>query len=211
MSAGAPMFLCRPRSSERGFTLLESLLSLVIIAVISIALHNTLSQGIRVWKRAYAERPDVEISILLERITQDLRNAFYFSAEPPLGDAQKFAFFTVPPVPEVALQRSREALHVRYEYHASEKAVYRMVEGLEPALYHAVEEPRKRRLLNRLDHFEFLYYNPDFDKQTDEWVKNWEKKCLPAAVKVNLRYEGFENLYSRIIPVPAGHCETDQK
>ena len=63
-----------------GFTLVEMLLAASLVALVSIAAYQSMLNGYRIWQRSQRSGVEEDISLALDKISQDIRNVFSFSS-----------------------------------------------------------------------------------------------------------------------------------
>ena len=81
--------------SRRAMTLMEILIVVSLIAMMSVAIFNALSNGMKIWKRSQQMVIEEDIAVFFDKIAHDIRNAFVFSQFRFEGDELRFAFPTM--------------------------------------------------------------------------------------------------------------------
>jgi prepilin-type N-terminal cleavage/methylation domain-containing protein len=79
----------------RGFTLVEILLVSTLIAGISLAVFQCLSNGLKLWDRSRVLIAEEDEAFFFDRFASDLRNSFSFSALPFSGSEHSVTFPTI--------------------------------------------------------------------------------------------------------------------
>lgn len=78
---------------RQGFTLVEMLIALSIIAIVTGSIVACLSGGIRIWERSRVYgRDEVDLNFVSELLAQDLANALPWEAKPLVGLPDRCAF-----------------------------------------------------------------------------------------------------------------------
>ncbi len=82
-----------PQSPPKGFTLVELLISSLLMAMIGLVLTAAFSSGLKVYERAKSLETDLLTLLLIEeKIEKDIRNTFLFSLIPFQGNEKKISF-----------------------------------------------------------------------------------------------------------------------
>lgn len=200
-------------NAEKGFTLIEVMISASILGVISLAVLTTFGSGLHVYERvqSYGGR-QADVLIGLEEMERDLRNAIPFSAVKFTGDAQSIEF---PIIVDSVVQAEEGGKLVP----TVGKVSYSLKGGLKASVlmrgqseYGQAYSKRsvgdgQERVLADISGLHFSYYY--FDKETEEsgWKDDWstEEENIPVAVKVEVVYEGRgqEIQLARTVMIPA--------
>ncbi len=90
----------KSRSVSRGMTFIEVMLAASLTSLIGLALYQSFSHGLKIWERANQFAMEEEIVIFLDRIEQDLQNAFVYAQFPFIGQEQRLAFATMVNTPK---------------------------------------------------------------------------------------------------------------
>ncbi len=204
--------LFKRANSTRGFTLIEVLLAVTIMAVIATGIYTTFAQGLRLWRRAIEIKPDIESNLIFEKAAADLKNLFPGKKPPFKGEQNALEFLTYSPqdLTDEDGHRIKQPVFVRYLYDASAGTLMRSEESLRRQL--APKKETDESLLKPLGLIlkdcSFEYYHQDTEKKIFEWKSFWKDTCPPKAVRISLRYDdGNKTGYQvKILPVPAGGC-----
>lgn len=185
--------MTRPRTLDRdaGFSLIEALASLIVVAMIGLLLVEGVSTGKRVWERidtrqAHGEALESAQTTLRDRI-EEIYPATLFDKSPPYidfaGTAEQIVFLANPPMSDrpSALRRYTLALDT-----ATNLVLSSISDAGRPEL-----APVTRQVLLRgvrqLDVAYFGASQPDF---TRRWRSFWDSEAaLPEAVRVRLIFE----------------------
>lgn len=76
-------------------TLVEILLVTSLISGMSIAIYQSLNNGLKVWQKTKQMVVEEDVVIFLDKISYELRNTFLFSRFGHYGDEHQFAFPTI--------------------------------------------------------------------------------------------------------------------
>ena len=68
---------------REAFTLIEIMVSVIMVSIISAAIYVTFAQGLRIWKDTNSKRPDIDIELLVVPVKNDflfglMINHFHF-------------------------------------------------------------------------------------------------------------------------------------
>ncbi|MEM1159375.1 MAG: prepilin-type N-terminal cleavage/methylation domain-containing protein [Pseudomonadota bacterium] len=175
------------RNTEAGFTVLELLISLAILAMIAATLATTISSGAQLWKRS-ATMPDREQAIVLRA---KLRT-WIETAVPPerldlqqdfTGTATRMRFLTSTDLPN---ERGGEATWITVIVDESEPALSVVLETVTAS--GQIREVEERDLINGQGRL--LY----FDGGSQNWVQVWEAADrLPDLVAIEAVPERAED------------------
>ena len=196
-----------------GFTLIELLLAVLIISFLGEALYGVFTQGIRLWRRAVREKPEIEIDLYFEKLTADLRNAFNYPKKPFIGNEEAMEFYSLSDsVPQISrkgagLGAAIQPIRIQYQYRSEAKSIYRAVTDYFGILSSTKESARVSEVARHIVRSEYRYFRND-PRHFMDWVLRWSADCAPDAVKVNLDYEDQQKVksVSKIISVPSGTC-----
>jgi len=77
---------------KKAFTFVEMLLASAMIGIVSIAVYNVLSNGLRVWEVVHQETPQIDINLFFSKMEIDLKNSVHFSGVTFIGSAENIEF-----------------------------------------------------------------------------------------------------------------------
>lgn len=199
------------KNNLKGFTLVEMIVSMVIVSFLSGVIYVTFLQGTRLWRYSMRERPEWQMDLFFDKLSGQLRNAFPCKAPPLQGSESSLEFCTMGPRRETGKtgeQTVRLPMGVRYFFDASKKTLF-----MTPEIYQQVLHPRSaggvpEPVLERIDQFQMEYYLKDEQKKEWSWKRKWSRPCLPRAVKVSIDYGGMrKKKVTRFLPLMAsGSC-----
>ena len=177
------------KKNRRGFTLLETILVVSLLSVVSLAIMPSFLQGLRVFDRFATVSEDMELAVLIERLTHDLRNGIEYSPVPWSSSAASLNF------PSMTAQTPADndivPTLIGYRYDADTKKVIRS-SSLYP--YNAVSE--NRVLAGNVQSLQF------------DLIRNREDKA-PSRVTVSVQYgDGTDTrFFKKSIVIPASYME----
>lgn len=182
----------------KGFTLVEILLVIVMLAFVSLAVYAVFNSGIKIWQKVSKEVPEEELNIFFARFAGDLRNSFKFSGFDFLGqdDALEFTFLVSSP----GLNK-RSVGRVGYLYDFSDKIIVRKESDYSQAYN---QQQKGRQVLSNVSAFNFQYYFYDKEKKEYLWKSRLEKGESPLAVRIELDL-GNENSavkFTKTVSIP---------
>jgi len=197
--------------SSKGFTLMELVIATLIISFLGTVIYTVFVQGLRLWNRAVKERPEIGIGLCFEKLTVDLRNALVYSNVGLVGGTDSMEFYTLGDselyLPENKFERRTEPLLVQYSFQKSDSAVRRSQLNYYEILNQAKIPQKSARIADHIVRLKFSYFRSD-PKAVVDWASQWQEKCLPEAVKINLDFKDQNKVksMSKIISLPAGGC-----
>jgi general secretion pathway protein J len=191
--------------ADAGFSLIEALASLIVVAMIGLMLVEGVSTGRRVWERidtreAHGEALEAAQTILRDRIEQIYPATLYDKSPPYIdfrGTAEQMTFLANPPVSErpAAIRRYTLALDT------ATNVVLSSISDVSPP----DQAPVTRQILllgvRQLDVAYFGAAQPDFARR---WRPVWtNESSLPEAVRLRLTFEpGDERQWPDLIIRP---------
>ncbi len=187
----------------RGFTLVEMLVSLVILSFLAAIIETTFFQGVKLWQRGMREYPERKTDIFFEKVLTELRGSIVYQ-NPPLQGASNFVeFYTLEP----DLKRNvKTPTRIRYFFDPPSDTILREREKYEEILYLNRKGGKGRVVLDGVTHFKLEYYTFDTKRNSPIWRKNWSEPCMPEAIKFNLEYEGSKKTrVARTFKIPKSY------
>ena len=190
-----------------GFTLVEILLTVTLFSMCSLAIYKVFSSGIKLWARAQHFAIEEDLSIFLDKFSEDLRNSFYYTGIHFNGTESRLSIptFVLTPADERSLQVSEELItqigavkyYLDFETHTIHRAQANYAQALDG------HYPDDRILVSSVNSLRFVYYMPGA-KGVAPYSKTNE--VIPTAIYVEIKYsdERSEHVLGRIISVPAG-------
>lgn len=191
------MWIARNKQNNiSGFSLIELIITISMLAMVGIALLSVFSVGIKAYARVqdYGKNKNGYF-IALEKIEQDLHNALSFSSIGFNGDSKKISF-------PLTADNNADLVKITYYLDAG-KNLLRKQEVYTPS-DKADTDDKTTALVNLAD-LVFSYYGLNDETGKFEWRDNWVNlKKLPKLVKVVFIYKnGEKNIsLSRAILIP---------
>ncbi|MFH1593563.1 MAG: prepilin-type N-terminal cleavage/methylation domain-containing protein [Candidatus Omnitrophota bacterium] len=182
-----------------GFTLVEILMVVSMLAVVSLAIYSTFNNGMKIWQRVNRSLPEEDIGIFFDKMNGDLKNTLHFANLEFTGDKKRLEFVTL-----VTSRRFNNTTvgKVVYFYDRSEKTLQR--EEKDFAHIYNEEEGAIKQALKNIKGVNFQYYFYDKDKNEKGWLAVWDREDIPGAVRIELEVETDKgsNIFSRTISIP---------
>ena len=176
--------------SSRATTLMELLIVVSIIGILSIAIYQALSNGIKIWHRVHQLRTEEDVAIFLDKLNHDLRNAYVYSKFKFLGDEYHFRFPTI--VYTLADRRSDskgehidQLGEVEYYYDFSDKNLYRRQANYGQAIAQIWAKPQL--LAKNLEEIKFRYY---YLTGNGDYFSQETLEVFPSGIEVEIRFLG---------------------
>lgn len=175
--------MTRPRS---GFTLLELLVTVSLMALIAAACVGALEAGLRVWRRA-ATVGTSEQAVLLafERIRKDVEGARRFSPLPFQGRLEELAFAAIGHVTVKDAEGPRELGRLGYYVDQRNHMLCRSFMPYRSMKRSRLQD-RCQVVLEDVVGLRLSYFGSTETDDTPSWSARWESGEPPEAVKVTL-------------------------
>ncbi|MBF0385983.1 MAG: prepilin-type N-terminal cleavage/methylation domain-containing protein [Candidatus Omnitrophica bacterium] len=145
--------------NRKAMTLAEILLVVAIFSVITIAIYNSLSSGIKVWNKSRELLVEEDIVIFFDKLSMDLRNVYIHSKIKAKGNEHRLSF------PSIVIIRSKDGKEiseqlgkVEYYYDPPTDAIYRRQAGYGEALAEVFSSPQA--LVKGVNGFKLSYFYP---------------------------------------------------
>jgi prepilin-type N-terminal cleavage/methylation domain-containing protein len=183
-----------------GFTLLELIISSLLIALVALAIYSAFSNGLKLWARANQIVLNKEqASITLERMARDVRNIVSFS---PITIDCKADYIFLPVLvnqnEDIPVSRLAQVL---YSFDKETGIISRQQQ-----VYGRDKEPVTREMATniKLVILTYRYYDPELKLMT--WRPELDTQAKPSAVKVEIVLQDKKNeteeTLTRIIALP---------
>lgn len=176
-------------------TLIEILIVISLLAMINLALYNSLSNGLKVWKKSQNMIIEEDIAIFFDKITNDLHNSFYHAKLKYEGSTARFRFPTIIYMPADTKSSWPEDSYihqigqVEYLYNSSDKTIVRKMADYGLALRD--ESAQAIPLVKGVERLKFTYF---YSTPTEEIVSDQILELLPGAVRVEVL---FSDIYGK--------------
>ncbi len=196
-----------PRNDSSGFTLIEVLITMALVALISLAVFSLFDSGIRVLERVAPSLQEEDAAIFFEKFSRDLQNSFVYKPILFQGDKLGLLFpALIRTLPEMGGDQG--VGRVSYFYDEASKSIQRRQEN--PSEIFEEKPPSPVILLENISSFQFQYYEWDPDERIYTWKEEWKEEGeeregkRPFAVKVELILEnqGRGRRLEKTFPIP---------
>lgn len=185
---------------NKGFTLVEMIVAVVIAASLGTAVYATFAQGVRLWTRTSVDRGEWKVDLWVEKMTGDLRNAFRDPQWAFKGSKTEISFATL------AAGRGMKAApeYFHYAFDPQSQTVMEQKYSFENILMRDASKGVSKILLEKILAFDLEYYSYDPKVKAYRWSSQWNKDCLPKTVKITIEPERMNHRkWTRMIQVPA--------
>lgn len=189
------------RTSEKGFTLLELMVSFLIIGIVILIIAGAMRLSLNIVDKGEAKIDSLERTrTSLKIVTAQIQSQFPFAVEE--DGEKKFYFQGENKAMQIATNYSiwsgqRGYVLVKYKVEADESGK-EMLTASENII--GMDNIQETTLFKSLDKIYFEYFFKDPTEEKGEWVDKWEDSFkLPEKIKLHLEAEGKD--FSMIIPV----------
>lgn len=188
------------RKGARGFTLVELLLAVAVMAVLAPAVGRALIGMVRDWRAFRADSFERQAArSALDVFERDVRRFIDAPGVGFKGDSGGVEFVAIVPLLQSARVAGLAARRVRYEA---------AVDGwsrAEAAVRPDDETPPRRLALPGRVRFEFGAVGRDAPGTWD-WKETWTGGCPPPLIRIKLRWDGKrgENEWQKTVALPGG-------
>ena len=165
---------------NKGFTLAEMFLVSAMLAVISLAIYTTFTNGIKIWQKVNTEMLEEDVCIFFERFSSDLRNSFRFEGMGFSGKEDMIGFSTFIKDPSSGRNIIGQVL---YSYRPATGVLIR--EGRDFSRIYSGRPGVVTQQLENIAYLKFEYYF--YDDGTKKYV--WHDKCLEGRESLTVRVE----------------------
>ena len=193
--------------AKKGMTLMEILIVMSLLALVSLAIYHSLSNGIRVWERNRELVVEEDVVIFFDKLTQDLRNTYFYSKINFKGDEFRFSFPTIVYTP--ADKRSNipegefieQMGRVEYYYDFNDNTLYRRQANYSQALNERFGRPRA--LVTSVDRIKFRYH---YITDEEEIYTPEILDVLPSGVEVEVEFSDNQGqkMMRKFVDIPIG-------
>jgi prepilin-type N-terminal cleavage/methylation domain-containing protein len=195
----------RLKRSSKAFTLVEVLLVVSLFAVISVAIYQTFSSGVKIWNYASKFFPEEDVLLSLERITHDVHNAFYYSLFEFKGDAVNL-FLTTMVITQADPKSGQgdpyiqQMGRVRYKFDKKNKQILRQQADYGQAVSGQWQDPKV--LAGGIENVSFLYLFSDKKRLVE---RPTAQGAMPAMIKIDIAYKADKEIrrMTRLIDIPS--------
>jgi len=179
---------------RRGWTLLETLVALALVAFVGMATFSMVAGGFRLWERLREDGVQQRhVWLALEQMRQDLGRSRPFLPIPFKGTYDKISFPGPVPVvfqdPRSGQQWEAEEMgEIAYTWDSLQGFLHRSQIPYRFLRRHAVHEKGKV-VSEGLRRIRFSYGKPIPGGGAMEWRSLWEEEEWPMAVKIEVEYQ----------------------
>ncbi|MBU1044995.1 MAG: hypothetical protein KJ915_11430 [Candidatus Omnitrophica bacterium] len=178
-----------------GFTFVEMTLATAMVGVIAIALYAMIANGLKVWEIVNQESPQMDASLLFEKISMDLANGVCLEGSDFIGNEKSFSFSCISKTFIAENGFNQGVGRVNYAYDPGMKEINRQYVDYEQLF--AKEQPEARNLISNINNILLSYYFFDEQKKAFLWSNVWppeayakqDKHAWPLAVRVSIVFE----------------------
>ncbi|MBL7085422.1 MAG: prepilin-type N-terminal cleavage/methylation domain-containing protein [Candidatus Omnitrophica bacterium] len=176
----------RINNTDKGFTLLELLITASLIALMGLAIYSTFARGIAVWERGgMTDVIEQETRFGLEKMAKELRNSFKFSGIKFSGTKNDVSFPTYVNIAGIGEAPKWEVGEVSYFYSSKKKSFFRKKANYVDLFQD--DEPEAEEMVSQINNLEISYYFFDPIGKSYKWKDSWDgKESFPLGVKISL-------------------------
>lgn len=190
---------------KAGFTLIEMLIAISLVALTSFAIYQNFDSGVRIMRVMSRPINEEDIDLFFEKFSGDLQNSFLYKGIAFVGKKDKVSFLTTIPTLE-SLGGGEGIGRVTYSYDSSHGAVARLRENMNQIYKEKPGKPLS--MLTSVESLSFKYYQYNPNDQKHEWVEEREETAekIPLAVQLQLEIhdQGKIRTFSRTVSIPIG-------
>jgi prepilin-type N-terminal cleavage/methylation domain-containing protein len=198
----------RGTGGQRGFTLIEVLVSTAIFSVVALAVYSAFAGGVGAWRRAQEFSAAYQTTrLVLEDMARELKNAVTISGTDFVGESRSVSFLTVlheadgpgrpadPRITRVTYEMQRDRATATY---ALSRRWESEVEGAPPGETELVANP--------ISNLEFQYTSKDEQGRIGPWRDGWRvSEAVPLGVKITLVVG--DTRFTKLVFIPHGFQE----
>ena len=199
----------KSKKNRKAFTLIELLVALSIAGIISLAVMSVLGSGLLTYDRIQSYgNTQTDVLLALEEMEKNLRNTFYFSEIPFLGESQKIECVNVFDSADEAGALKKDVGKLVYYFDKSTQQL--LVKKYNYALATSKEDVQadSTEVLAVIKSFKLTYYYFNTETEKYEWKDSWDDKevALPKGIKIKLVFSDDQKDIEaeRIVLIPVG-------
>lgn len=183
-----------------GFTLVETLVVVVIFSIIGAGIATSFVSGVKIWRRAQDLSKDYnEVILIFEKISNELQQCadikeigFVVNPETKgIGNIGEFSFASV---------KNNKIVKIIYRFDENSKALMRGQIDLKDVAKDSEKEPEEEKVMG-MESFSVncLFY--DKNKKSFSWLESWKPEDgIFLLLKLTAKYNGKE--FTKAIPIP---------
>ncbi len=190
--------MMRRRTGQKGFTLIETLLAVMLFMIVSISAYSVFAMGIQIWKRAgNFSKGDRRVLLALERMQEDVQNTLRYEEKSDLlftGDKKEFKYygksdgFLLPAAVQIAAEEGTafQVGAAGYRWNSAEKKLCRQTQNL--SQLYKDEQPACIAAAEGVEYFRMEYWIASSISGSFSWYDEWNgRDALPQAMRLTLR------------------------
>jgi len=185
-----------------GFTFIELVVVISMMAVISLAAYGVFKNGITIWQKASRQVREEDLNIFFDKVNSDVHDAFKFKGIPFAGEKERFQFATIVYSPR--LQRKTVG-DIAYFYDGQKRAVKRAKRDMSQVVNDA-EGELIEETLSGVKALRCSYYYYDRLKKQYLWQDEWtDRETMPLAVRMEFEFQNGSDTdrYTTTVSIPA--------
>jgi len=186
-----------------GFTLVEMLLSISLIAVLGLVVYSCLSGGLRIWQRVNTPSIGEDVNIFFEKLSVDMYNSFPYKDIEFIGNAEGFQCASIVTTDSANPGLAHGVGEVSYFYDKENQAIIRRKKNLSDIFRE--KNGAEQKMIGNITAGLFQYYYYDPRAKEYFWVEEWKKGSgIPIALasKIDINYGGKDYKFSKFIIIP---------
>jgi len=189
---------------KKAFTLIELIITTLILAIIVVSIYSAFSIGIKAWKRGNEGQDIQKVRSGLLKMQKELKGSFFFSRVPFRGTSTEIIFPLSMPDGE-----TEKVYIISYSVTEDKDANLKRLMRKEEVFTERLEEAKEpiERLLFSASSIEFEYaYRLKDGSRGFEWQLFWDEsqKRLPSAVRISFKLKDSDEIYNKTIFIPQG-------
>lgn len=170
---------------KTSLTFIELLIGITIFAILSLAVFNSISIGLKVARRAeYQLKISHKANRFLDSLSRELSNAVYFYVSDEnrvgfTGATDKLSFFCLRSVFDENIPTLQKLVRVSYLF--QDEHIFR--EQMDEVIF--LNEPVFSEEIDiKVSKLKFLYFNKTIEDEETEFLDVWEEQDLPFGIRV---------------------------
>lgn len=192
------------------FTLIEMILVTSLLSVTGLAVYHAIANGIKIWQYSLRYSAQEDVAVLIEKLTVDLQNTFFYSLIAWEGKPDKILFSTIIRAPADKTSPENGQIldqmgSVEYFYQKGKKTVFRRQSVYGQALK-TKKKSEARALASPVESIRFTYYQIEGGKIK---AKKSISNSVPFAIQIDVELKeagGSLAHLTRMIEIPTGNA-----
>ena len=175
------------RKNKKGFTLIEILVTVSIVAMMGLAIYAVFARGVAVWELGgRIDERERDIRFALEKIVTELRDSFSFSGIDFGGTKEQIWFPSYINTGSVTGKPRIEPGRAAYYFDGAKNALQCIQKSYIDMFRE--ESPPAKEVIPGVTGLEFGYYYQNITKKSYEWADSWEGKGgRPLGVRISVK------------------------